>query len=47
MILDGRNDEYQGDANHPKFWSLYERNKNKASMQSSNHEVPAHDFGGG
>jgi hypothetical protein len=49
MILDGRKGEYQGDANHPKFLSFYERNKNKASMygQSSNHEVSAHDFDGG
>jgi hypothetical protein len=48
MILDGRKGEYQGDANHPKFLSYYERNKNKASMQgSSNGEVTAYNLDGG
>jgi hypothetical protein len=47
MILDGRKGEYQGDANHPKFLSYYERMKNKASMQSSNHEVTAYNLDGG
>jgi hypothetical protein len=48
MILDGRKGEYQGDANHPKFLSYYERMKNKASMQgSSNGEVTAYNLDGG
>jgi hypothetical protein len=47
MILDGRKGEYQGNANHPKFLSYYERNKNKASMQSSNGEVTASNLDGG
>jgi hypothetical protein len=44
MILNGRKGEYVGAANHPKFLSLYERNK--ASMQSANYnyDVAAHNF---
>jgi len=42
MTLDGRKGEYEGDANHRKYLSFFERNK--ASMQSSLHDTSAHSY---
>jgi len=38
MILEGKKGEYQGDANHPKFLSHYERARLYGHNASSHHE---------
>lgn len=43
MTLDGRKAEYQGDANHPKYLSFYERSKLSQQQHDHHHHFHAMD----